>query len=79
MRGVDIPADYRLLEDLASAHRDIGWLDTGPAFAAAWERDHRRFECPDGKHLNGYGNGLVADAIAERLEADGTLERILRR
>lgn len=79
MRGMEIPEDYRLLEDLVTAYPSIRWLDTSPAFAAAWERDHRRFECPDGKHLNGYGNGLVAGAIARRLEEDGTLDRILRR
>jgi len=79
MRGVDIPEDYRLLEELSSRYPSIGWLETGPTFERAWERDHRRFECPDDKHLNGYGNGLVAEAIARRLRRESVLERITAR
>ena len=79
VRDLDTPPDYHLLEELVPEYPAVGWLDTESAFARAWERDGRRFECPDDKHLNGYGNEVVAEAILERLRRDGTMQRLLGR
>jgi len=72
------PEDYRLLLEMAPEYPGIQCTDSREAFQTAWEEGHRRFESPDGKHLNGYGNRILAEDIYDMLRSSGNLDGLLR-
>lgn len=78
MRDLSEPPDFDLILRKAGEYEGIECFDSKEAFENAWDRDRRRFESPDGKHLSGYGNRVLAEYVYDRLRALGTLDRILR-
>lgn len=58
----------RLAARVAAAHHIV---DLEPAFAADWQRTHRRFNSNVDDHWNEYGHEVAADAIAAGLRASG--------
>lgn len=76
--GLNEPEDYRLLLEMAPEYPGIECTDSREAFRTAWEEERRRFESPDGKHLSGYGNRVLARDIYHMLRSSGILDRLLR-
>lgn len=77
VRNLSEPVDFNTLLELCRNYPDINCVDLKDAFAEDWEANGITFESSDDKHLNGYGNLVVAEAILSYLESSGTLSRLL--
>jgi hypothetical protein len=65
------PGSTNPLATAIAARHEIPFVDLGPAFAASWAADHRRFEFAADYHWNEYGHVVAAAAIAAALRAEG--------
>lgn len=77
VRNLSVPVDFDTLLELCLSYPDINCVDLKDAFAEDWEANGITFESSDDKHLNSYGNLVVAKSILSHLESSGTLSRLL--
>jgi hypothetical protein len=77
LRAPRVSSDYRLLRQRTMQYPGLDVIDSREAFEIDWQRNGIRFESPDGMHLNGYGNAVIARLLLERLENTGVLDTLL--
>jgi len=72
-----ITSDQVLLSELCSKYHNIEYLDSFIDIRSDFDTTRSYYDASDARHLNGYGNYVVASSIARRLEVSWTLRRAL--